>query len=99
MVKLFVSSLFYVLYYIKETTEINEDLIRKVIKKGIKRNVRDMLHIPGNIGGVKGIRYTSKKIRKWRDELGVRKAGQYLGHIISSKSIKMDPYYLERVKE
>ena len=41
-----------------------------------------MLHIPGNIGGVNGMLYTSRKIRTWRDKLGVRKAGQYLGQII-----------------
>lgn len=70
------------LYYIKAYKPISDDTIRKSIATGIKRNCRDMLHIPGCIAGVQGIEYTSKKIRKWRDELGVRKAGQYLGQII-----------------
>ena len=70
------------LYYVKNARPYTEDLLRKAISSGIKRNVRDMLHIPGNIGGVKGILYTSGKIRKWRDKLGVRKAGHYLGQII-----------------
>ncbi|MCX6226251.1 MAG: BtrH N-terminal domain-containing protein [Bacteroidia bacterium] len=70
------------LYYITKTRPISEELIRRGIAKGIKRNIRDMLHIPGNFGGVSGILYTSAKIRTWRDKLGVRKAGQYLGQII-----------------
>lgn len=52
------------------------------IKKGIKRNCRDMLRIPGKFAGVKGIGNTAQKITKWRDQLGVRKAGLYLGQII-----------------
>jgi hypothetical protein len=70
------------LYYVKKSQPVSDELIRKGIIHGIKIDVRDMLHIPGNFGGVDGIVYTSKKIRKWRDELGVRKAGQYLGQII-----------------
>ena len=70
------------LYYIKKTKPFSEELLLKAIVRGINRNVRDMLHIPGNFAGVKGILYTSRKIRKWRDKLGVRKAGQYLGQII-----------------
>jgi hypothetical protein len=70
------------LYYVKKTSQTSEELLRKGIAKGIQRNIRDMLYIPGNIGGVKGILYTSKKIRTWRDKLGVRKAGQYLAQII-----------------
>jgi len=70
------------LYYITKTQPISEELIRKGIINGIKRNTRDMLHIPGNIGGVKGILYTSRQVRGWRDKLGVRKAGHYLGQII-----------------
>lgn len=70
------------LYYIKKTQPISEELIRKGIERGIKRNVRDMLYIPGKIAGVDGILYTSNKIRTWRNKLGVRKAGHYLGQII-----------------
>ncbi len=70
------------LYYIKNAKPVNEDTIRKGIAKGIKRNTRDMLHIPGSIAGVDGILYTAKNIRKWRDQLGLRKSGQYLAQII-----------------
>ena len=41
-----------------------------------------MLHIPGNIAGVKGIKYTGKKIKKWRDKLGLHKAGLYLAQLV-----------------
>jgi hypothetical protein len=70
------------LYHITKTNPVSEELIRKGIARGIERNTRIMLNIPGNVGGVKGILYTSGKIRTWRDKLGVRKAGQYLGQII-----------------
>lgn len=70
------------LYFVKNYQKINENVIGKAIEKGIKRNVRDMLHIPGNFAGVKGINYTANQVRKWRDKFGVRKAGQYLGQII-----------------
>jgi hypothetical protein len=56
--------------------------IANAIRKGIKRNCRDVLKIPGSVAGVKGIGYTAKKIEGWRDKLGVRKAGLYLGQII-----------------
>ncbi|OFX75384.1 MAG: peptidase [Bacteroidetes bacterium GWE2_29_8] len=70
------------LYYVKKLGIIDNNVIKKAIIKGINRNVRDMLYIPGNFGGVSGIKYTANKVRKWRDKLGVRKAGQYLGHIV-----------------
>lgn len=70
------------IYFPEHIGKINDELIRKGVIRGIKRNVRDMLHIPGNIAGVKGIKYTSRKIRKWRDQLGVRRAGFYLAHIV-----------------
>jgi hypothetical protein len=41
-----------------------------------------MLYISGNFAGVKGIVYTSKQIRGWRNKLGGRRAGLYLGHIV-----------------
>jgi hypothetical protein len=41
-----------------------------------------MLNIPGPICGVDGINYTAKQIRKWRDKLGPKKAGLYLGQIV-----------------
>jgi hypothetical protein len=69
-------------YFPEKIGKVDDELLRKGIIKGIKRNVRDMLHIPGNIAGVSGIKYTSRHIRKWREQLGVRRAGLYLAHIV-----------------
>lgn len=70
------------LYYPREGRPITDDQMRSAIRTGIKRNVRDMLHIPGNIAGVRGIKYTAGKIRKWRDKLGLPKAGAYLAQLV-----------------
>lgn len=70
------------IYFPERIGAINDDLIRKGIVTGIKRNVRDMLRIPGNFAGVDGIRHTSNHIRKWRDKLGLKKASLYLGQIV-----------------
>lgn len=70
------------IYFPENVRKADEAMLRKGIVKGIKRNVRDMLHIPGNIAGVSGIKYTSRHIRKWREQLGVRRAGLYLAHIV-----------------
>jgi hypothetical protein len=70
-------------YFPKQPAKIiTDDQIRKAIVTGVKRNVRDMLHIPGGIAGVKGIKYTGNKIKKWRDKLGVEKAGLYLAQLV-----------------
>ena len=70
------------LYYPKKGSVVTEEMFRNAIRKGIKRNVRDMLHIPGNIAGIKGIRYTGRKIKKWRDKLGIKEAGIYLAQLV-----------------
>jgi hypothetical protein len=70
------------IYYPENVQQVSIETIRKGIIKGIKRNSRDMLYIPGSIAGVSGIKYTAGKIRKWRDQLGPRKAGLYLGQIV-----------------
>lgn len=69
-------------YYPKSNVVVTEDKIRKAIIEGINRSVRDMLHIPGSIVGVNGIKYTGKKIKKWRDKLGLQKAGIYLAQLV-----------------
>jgi hypothetical protein len=70
------------LYYPKEKAIVTPEKIKEAIRKGIKRNVRDMLHIPGPIAGVSGIRYTGRRIKKWRDNLGLPKAGLYLAQLV-----------------
>lgn len=70
------------IYFPENVGKVSQEIINKGIIKGIKRNSRDMLYIPGSIAGVSGIKYTAKKIRKWRDQLGPRKAGLYLGQIV-----------------
>jgi hypothetical protein len=70
------------LYYPERIGEIDRDTIKKGIIKGIKMNISSMIHIPGNIAGVSGIKYTSNKIRKLNQKLGLRKAGFYLAQII-----------------
>jgi len=70
------------LYYPKSKAVITDEQIRKAIISGIKTNVNQMLRIPGNFAGVSGIRYTGKKIKNWRDKLGVEKAGSYLAQLV-----------------
>ena len=70
------------IYFPKEQKVITDDVIRKAIKSGIKRNADDMLNIPMFFIGVKGIRYTAKKIKSWRDKLGPKDAGLYLAQLV-----------------
>ncbi len=70
------------LYFPTKGNIVTNDIFRKAIQKGIKRNVRDMLHIPGNIAGVNGIKYTGNKIKKWREKLGLKTAGIYLAQLV-----------------
>ena len=69
-------------YYPKENKIVTDQQIRKAIETGIKRNVNHMIRIPGNVAGVKGITYTGKKIKKWRDKLGQQTAGLYLAQLV-----------------
>ena len=69
-------------YYPKEKRTVTDDQVRKAIITGIKRNVRDMLYIPGSFAGVSGIAYTGRKIKKWRDKLGLHTAGLYLAQLV-----------------
>lgn len=70
------------IYYPKENKNITDDQIRQAIKGGIKKNVYNMLNIPGSFAGVSGIRTTGEKIKKWRDKLGLEKAGLYLAQMV-----------------
>jgi len=70
------------LYYPVLPVKSDIIMLRKAIVRGIRRNTRDMLFIPGNVAGVRGIKFTSRKIRKWREKFGLRKAGLYLAQIV-----------------
>ncbi len=70
------------IYYPESIPTITRKTIQHAIAKGIKRNCRDMLCIPGGVAGVKGINYTARKIRGWRQKLGDRQAALYLGQIV-----------------
>lgn len=71
------------LYYPTAPKHIpDDDGMRAAIKSGIKRNTKMMLHIPGPVAGVSGIKYTGRLASKWRDQHGVKKAGQYLAQLV-----------------
>jgi hypothetical protein len=70
------------IYYPKENKIVTDQQVCKAIETGIKRNVNNMIRIPGNFAGVKGIAYTGKKIKKWRDKLGQQTAGLYLAQLV-----------------
>ena len=70
------------IYYPAKSIDITDDMIRKAIKSGIKKNVYNMLNIPGSFAGISGIKGTGKKIKKWRDKLGLEKAGLYLAQMV-----------------
>ncbi len=65
--------------YVPDKSEID---LPKAVKIGIKKTSWWMCQIPFGQMGAAGFRYTAKKIRGWRDELGERNAGLYLGQIV-----------------
>jgi hypothetical protein len=68
------------MYYITKTpAEFDYD---KAIKKGISKTAYEMVGIPFPLIGVKGIRYLSKRLRKWPQKLGNLTASRYLGQLI-----------------
>ena len=70
------------LYYTKNGSVISNEQIKQAIKIGIKKNVNSMLFAPFSFTGVKGIKSTGKKIKKWRDNFGLQKAGLYLAQMV-----------------
>ena len=70
------------LYFAEHNGDITDAQIKSAIIKGIKRNVFDMLRIPGPVAGVKGITFLGKKIKNWRDKFGLHKAGLYLAQLV-----------------
>lgn len=70
------------IYYPAPFDTIKPETIKRAVIKGLKTNYRHMLYVPGGIAGVKGIAYTARHIRKWRKNLGERRAGLYLAQIV-----------------
>ncbi len=70
------------LYYPKSIGKVDKTTIQKAIISGINRNIIYMYRAPGPVIGATGIKGTANKIRTWRDKLGARKAGLYLGQIV-----------------
>ncbi|HMR82472.1 MAG TPA: BtrH N-terminal domain-containing protein [Niabella sp.] len=62
--------------------EPSDEQMRQGIITGIKRNCRDMLMIPGSFGGAKGVAYTGRQIKKWKNKLGDEKARTYLAQLV-----------------
>jgi hypothetical protein len=68
------------MYYITHVPE-NIDF-RKPIVKGIKKSVHEMIEVPFPLIGVKGIRFLSRRMRKWPQKLGNKLASDNLGQLI-----------------
>ncbi len=70
------------LYFAEQKGIVSDETIKGAIHKGVKRNVFDMLKIPGPFVGVKGIAFTGRKIKNWRNKLGIEKARLYLAQLV-----------------
>ncbi|OIP05576.1 MAG: peptidase [Bacteroidetes bacterium CG2_30_32_10] len=68
------------MYYISEVPEKID--LKGAIVKGIKQASKDMLTIPIPMFGVKGIRFMAKRLKRWPEKLGEKKAALYLGQVI-----------------
>ncbi len=70
------------LYYAENNQDVTDEQMKTAIKNGIKKNIFKMLRLPMPIIGVRGISFTGRKIKKWRDKLGLQKAGLYLAQLV-----------------
>jgi len=71
------------MYWVKEKPgNINLDY---AIKKGIMQTCKNMLNIPVNMFGVKGIRFMAKKVRNYPQKLGPKKAALFTGQIVRAQ--------------
>ena len=70
------------LYYPQKKNTVTDAQIAIAIEKGIRKNVKNMIGIPAPIAGVNGIRFLGNRIKKWRDRLGLHKAGLYLAQLV-----------------
>jgi Domain of unknown function (DUF4872)/Butirosin biosynthesis protein H, N-terminal len=68
------------MYYIESVpVELN---LNKAIIKGLNRTVTTMVKLPGPIMGVTGMKFLSKRLRKWPAKLGEKEAARFLGQIV-----------------
>lgn len=70
------------IYYPQKGNIITDEQMATGIEKGIKKNINNMIGIPVPIAGVNGIKFTGNSIKKWRDKLGLPKAGLYLAQLV-----------------
>ena len=70
------------IYYPQKGNTVTDDIIRKAIIKGIKRNTAAMLQPIVPFIGINGIRFTAGRIKQWRDKLGLKQAGLYLAQLV-----------------
>ena len=70
------------IYYPKKGAVITDGVMKQAIKNGIKKNVYNMLNIPGSFAGISGIKNTGIKIKKWRDKLGIETSKLYLAQMV-----------------
>lgn len=68
------------MYYMKEVPQDYD--LKTAIVRGIKKTTREMLGIPVPLFGVKGIRYMARRMKKWPEKLGPKKASLYLGQVV-----------------
>ncbi len=68
------------MYYIKSLPE-KIDLENAIIK-GMKRTIREMVVLPGPVIGARGIKYLSKKVRKYPKKYSPAVASKHLGQVV-----------------
>lgn len=69
------------MYYPDSIPLVSVEQIQNGIKKGLKHSAFYM-KAPGMIIGIQGIRYVSRQVRKYKEKLGDKKAGLYLGQLV-----------------
>lgn len=70
------------LYYPKRVPELDDKTLQKAIIKSIRSNAWWMIKPPLPFIGATGFKFTAKRIRKWPNQIGLKKSGLNLGQII-----------------
>jgi hypothetical protein len=70
------------IYFPGRTAVVTDEQIKRAIVKGIKHAAWFMTETPVPILGVNGIKFTAGRVRKWREDLGARRAGIYLAQLV-----------------